>query len=66
MVVVGGMTQDEADTLSNSVPSVTRDHFDDLMSKARRWVSLDIIAQHGKDSDAGINRAPLSMQNVAV
>jgi transitional endoplasmic reticulum ATPase len=45
-VEAGEMTQDEADALPDAVPLITRDHFEDSMSKARRSVTPDIVAQY--------------------
>jgi len=45
-VEAGEMTQDEADALPDSVPFITRAHFEDSMSKARRSVTPDIVAQY--------------------
>ena len=45
-VEAGEMTQEEADALPDAVPLITRDHFEDSMSKARRSVTPDIVAQY--------------------
>ena len=45
------MTQEEADALPNPVPFITCAHFEDSMSKARRLVTLEIVAQYDEFSD---------------
>lgn len=45
-VDAGEMTQEEADALPDPVPFITRAHFEDSMSKARRSVTPDIVAQY--------------------
>jgi transitional endoplasmic reticulum ATPase len=50
-VEAGEMTQEEADALPDPVPCITRAHFEDSMSKARRSVSPDIVAQYDEFSD---------------
>ena len=40
------MTQEEAEALPDPVPFITRAHFEDSMSKARRSVTPDIVAQY--------------------
>jgi len=50
-VEAGEMTQEEADALPDSVPCITRAHFEDSMSKARRSVTPDIVAQYDEFSD---------------
>jgi transitional endoplasmic reticulum ATPase len=47
----GEMTQEEADALPDPVPFITRLHFEDSMSKARRSVTPDIVAQYDEFSD---------------
>ena len=42
----GEMTQEEADALPDPVPFITCAHFKDSMSKARRSVTPDIVAQY--------------------
>lgn len=50
-VDAGEMTQQEADALPDPVPEITRAHFEDSMSKARRSVTPDIVAQYDEFSD---------------
>eukprot|EP00581_Thalassiosira_minuscula_P016724 CAMPEP_0183727964 /NCGR_PEP_ID=MMETSP0737-20130205/26864_1 /TAXON_ID=385413 /ORGANISM="Thalassiosira miniscula, Strain CCMP1093" /LENGTH=906 /DNA_ID=CAMNT_0025959753 /DNA_START=82 /DNA_END=2802 /DNA_ORIENTATION=+ len=50
-VEAGEMTQEEADALPDAVPCITRAHFEDSMSKARRSVTPDIVAQYDEFSD---------------
>jgi transitional endoplasmic reticulum ATPase len=45
-VEAGELTQEEADALPDPVPSITAAHFEASMSKARRSVSPEIIAQY--------------------
>jgi transitional endoplasmic reticulum ATPase len=45
-VEAGEMTQDEADELPDPVPFITAAHFEASMSKARRSVGPEIIAQY--------------------
>lgn len=45
-VEAGEMTQEEADLLPDPVPFITRAHFEDSMSKARRSVTPDIVAMY--------------------
>lgn len=45
-VELGELTQDEADALPDSVPYITAAHFEASMSKARRSVGPEIIAQY--------------------
>jgi transitional endoplasmic reticulum ATPase len=47
----GEMTQEEADALPDPVPFITRAHFEDSMSKARRSVTPEIVAQYDEFSD---------------
>ncbi len=47
----GKMTQEEANALPDPVPFITRAHFKDSMSKARRLVTPEIVAQYDKFSD---------------
>ena len=47
----GKMTQEEANMLPDPVPFITRAHFKDSMSKARRSVTLEIVAQYDQFSD---------------
>mmetsp|Transcript_21940 Transcript_21940/g.32057 ORF Transcript_21940/g.32057 Transcript_21940/m.32057 type:complete len:963 (+) Transcript_21940:237-3125(+) len=42
----GEITQEEADALPDTVPCITRAHFEASMSKARRSVTPDIVAQY--------------------
>lgn len=42
----GELGQEEADALPDSVPCITRAHFEASMSKARRSVTPDIVAQY--------------------
>merc|ERR1719343_1538130 len=42
----GEMTQEEADALPDPVPAITKMHFEASMSKARRSVGPEIIAQY--------------------
>merc|ERR1711937_340396 len=42
----GELTQEEADALPDSVPFITKEHFEASMSKARRSVGPEIIAQY--------------------
>lgn len=50
-VEAGEMTQEEADALPDAVPFITRAHFEDSMSKARRSVTPDIVAQYDEFSE---------------
>ena len=45
-VEAGELTQEEADALPDPVPFITKAHFEASMSKARRSVSPEIIAQY--------------------
>jgi transitional endoplasmic reticulum ATPase len=45
-VEAGEMSQEEADALPDPVPAITKVHFEASMSKARRSVTPDIIAQY--------------------
>merc|ERR1711937_1078323 len=45
-VEAGEMTQQEADALPDTVPAITKAHFEASMSKARRSVGPEIIAQY--------------------
>jgi transitional endoplasmic reticulum ATPase len=45
-VEAGELTQEEADALPDTVPCITRVHFEKSMSKARRSVTPDIVAQY--------------------
>uniref|UniRef100_A0A7S4AIK2 Vesicle-fusing ATPase n=1 Tax=Pseudo-nitzschia australis TaxID=44445 RepID=A0A7S4AIK2_9STRA len=45
-VEAGEMTQEEADALPDSVSAITKAHFEASMSKARRSVGPEIIAQY--------------------
>mmetsp|Transcript_5416 Transcript_5416/g.6233 ORF Transcript_5416/g.6233 Transcript_5416/m.6233 type:complete len:984 (-) Transcript_5416:41-2992(-) len=45
-VEAGELTQGEADALPDPVPAITKLHFEASMSKARRSVTPDIIAQY--------------------
>lgn len=45
-VEAGEMTQEEADALPDPVPAITKAHFEASMSKARRSVGPEIIAQY--------------------
>lgn len=45
-VEAGELSQEESDALPDPVPCITRDHFESSMSKARRSVSPEIIAQY--------------------
>ncbi len=45
------MTQEEAEALPDPVPFITCSHFEDSMSKARRLVTLEIVAQYDEFSD---------------
>jgi len=45
-VEAGELTQAEADALPDPVPVITRSHFEDSMSKARRSVGEDVVAQY--------------------
>ena len=45
-VEAGELTQEEADALPDPVPYITKAHFEASMSKARRSVSPEIIAQY--------------------
>ncbi|KAL7466240.1 hypothetical protein ACHAXS_006531 [Conticribra weissflogii] len=49
-VEAGELTQEEADALPDPVPFITRAHFEDSMSKARRSVSPDVVAQYDEFS----------------
>lgn len=42
----GELTQDEADALPDTVPAITRAHFESSMSKARRSVGPEVVAQY--------------------
>lgn len=42
----GELTQEEADALNDPVPFITRSHFEASMSKARRSVGPEIVAQY--------------------
>ena len=42
----GELTQEEADALPDSVPCITRAHFEASMSKARRSVTPDVVQQY--------------------
>ena len=42
----GELTQEEADALPDTVPFITRQHFEASMSKARRSVTDDIVKQY--------------------
>ncbi|CAB9501036.1 Transitional endoplasmic reticulum ATPase [Seminavis robusta] len=42
----GEITQEEADALPDPVPYITREHFEASMSKARRSVGPEIVAQY--------------------
>lgn len=42
----GELTQEEADALPDSVPFITRTHFEASMSKARRSVTPDVVKQY--------------------
>jgi transitional endoplasmic reticulum ATPase len=45
-VEAGEITQEEADALPDPVPCITRAHFEASMSKARRSVGPEIVAQY--------------------
>lgn len=45
-VEAGELTQEEADALPDPVPHITKEHFEASMSKARRSVSPEVIAQY--------------------
>merc|ERR1712157_364881 len=45
-VDAGELTQEEADALPDTVPFITRQHFESSMSKARKSVSDDIVKQY--------------------
>lgn len=47
-VEAGELTQEEADALPDAVSCITRTHFEASMSKARRSVTPDIVAQYDK------------------
>jgi transitional endoplasmic reticulum ATPase len=49
-VEAGELTQEEADALPDPVPCITRAHFEDSMSKARRSVTPDVVAQYDEFS----------------
>jgi transitional endoplasmic reticulum ATPase len=49
-VDAGELTQEEADALPDPVPFITRAHFEASMSKARRSVGPEIIAQYDEFS----------------
>lgn len=49
-VETGELTQAEADALPDPVPVITRSHFEDSMSKARRSVGPEIVAQYDEFS----------------
>mmetsp|Transcript_24491 Transcript_24491/g.55935 ORF Transcript_24491/g.55935 Transcript_24491/m.55935 type:complete len:904 (-) Transcript_24491:224-2935(-) len=42
----GELTEEEAEALPDPVPTITKQHFEDSMSKARRSVTPEVIAQH--------------------
>ena len=50
-VEAGELTQEEADALPDSVPAITKAHFEASMSKARRSVGPEIIAQYDEFTD---------------
>jgi transitional endoplasmic reticulum ATPase len=45
-VEAGEITQEEADALPDPVPYITKEHFEASMSKARRSVGPEIVAQY--------------------
>uniref|UniRef100_A0A7S2KIG8 AAA+ ATPase domain-containing protein n=1 Tax=Leptocylindrus danicus TaxID=163516 RepID=A0A7S2KIG8_9STRA len=45
-VEAGELSQEEADALPDPVPYISRSHFEQSMSKARRSVTPDIVAQY--------------------
>ena len=45
-VDAGELTQEEADALPDPVPKITKEHFEASMSKARRSVSPEVVAQY--------------------
>ena len=45
-VEAGELTQQEADALPDPIPCITRAHFEDSMSKARRSVTPDVVQQY--------------------
>jgi transitional endoplasmic reticulum ATPase len=45
-VEAGELTQEEADALPDPIPCITRAHFEDSMSKARRSVTPDVVQQY--------------------
>ena len=47
----GASADEEADALPDPVPFIPRAHFEDSMSKARRSVTPDIVAQYDEFSD---------------
>ena len=49
-VEAGELTQEEADALPDPVPAITREHFENSMSKARRSVGPEIIEQYDEFS----------------
>ena len=49
-VEAGELTQAEADALPDPVPVISRSHFEDSMSKARRSVGEEIVAQYDEFS----------------
>ena len=49
-VEAGELTQEEADALPDPVPCITKAHFEDSMSKARRSVTPDVVAQYDEFS----------------
>eukprot|EP00521_Asterionellopsis_glacialis_P006060 CAMPEP_0195281508 /NCGR_PEP_ID=MMETSP0707-20130614/785_1 /TAXON_ID=33640 /ORGANISM="Asterionellopsis glacialis, Strain CCMP134" /LENGTH=907 /DNA_ID=CAMNT_0040340401 /DNA_START=18 /DNA_END=2741 /DNA_ORIENTATION=- len=49
-VEAGELTQAEADALPDPIPCITRAHFEDSMSKARRSVTPDVVAQYDEFS----------------
>lgn len=49
-VEAGELTQEEADALPDPVPCITRAHFEASMSKARRSVSPEVVAQYDEFS----------------
>lgn len=49
-VEAGELTQEEADSLPDAVPCITRAHFEDSMSKARRSVGPEVVAQYDEFS----------------
>jgi ATPases of the AAA+ class len=49
-VEAGELTQEEADALPDPVPCITRAHFEASMSKARRSVTPEVVAQYDEFS----------------